>query len=127
MFIIIVPACIVPIVVVLFWADWKAKKIGGSFSYIAMLRTCKSVLPALSLASSSYARRKLAAAEQDRSLVQTVLHYTGIIDAFGLLLLGVAFSLILLPFTLYTGAENGWKNCKPLFYSIFTYLTRASI
>ncbi|KAJ7895517.1 hypothetical protein B0H14DRAFT_3125227 [Mycena olivaceomarginata] len=87
MFIIIVPACIAPIVVVLFWANFP-----------------------LSLASSSYARRKLTAAEQDRSLVQTVLHYTGIIDAFGLLLLGVAFSLILLSFTLYMGAENGWKN-----------------
>ncbi|KAJ7362276.1 hypothetical protein DFH08DRAFT_1024237 [Mycena albidolilacea] len=82
MFVIIIPACITPIVVLLFWVDWKAKKIGA----------------------------KLASAEQDCSLVQTVLHYTGIIDAFGLLLLGVAFSLILLPFTLYTGAENGWKN-----------------
>ncbi|KAJ7073237.1 major facilitator superfamily domain-containing protein [Mycena belliarum] len=93
MFVIIVPACIAPIVLVLFWADWKAKKIG-----------------ALSVASSSYARRKLAGKEEHRSVAQTVLHYARIIDAFGLLLLGTAFALVLLPFTLYTEAKDHWKN-----------------
>ena len=38
------------------------------------------------------------------------LHYWSLIDAFGLILLGTGFSLLLLPFTLYTTAENAWKN-----------------
>ncbi|KAJ7475679.1 major facilitator superfamily domain-containing protein, partial [Mycena latifolia] len=94
MFVILVPACMSPVLLVLFWADRKAKKIG-----------------ALSLASSSYARRKqLAGQEQDQSLIQLGLHYWRLIDAFGLLLMGTAFTLVLLPFTLYTSADNGWKN-----------------
>lgn len=32
------------------------------------------------------------------------------VDALGLLLLGFGFALLLLPFSLYTGAENGWRN-----------------
>lgn len=32
------------------------------------------------------------------------------VDVFGLLLLGFAFSLILLPFSLYSSAENQWRN-----------------
>lgn len=42
MFCIMIPCVVVPAILVLFWADWKAKKIG-----------------ALSLASSTYAREKL--------------------------------------------------------------------
>jgi hypothetical protein len=32
------------------------------------------------------------------------------IDGFGLILLGFAFSLILLPFSLAAGADHGYKN-----------------
>ena len=32
------------------------------------------------------------------------------VDAFGLVVLGFAFSLLLLPFSLYAGADNQWKN-----------------
>ncbi|KAJ7127159.1 hypothetical protein C8R44DRAFT_874231 [Mycena epipterygia] len=94
MFIILVPVSIGPALVVLFWADRKAKQIG-----------------ALSLASSSYALRKQLAGQQtDQSLMQLGLHYWRLMDSFGLLLVGTAFTLILLPFTLYTTADNGWKN-----------------
>ncbi|KAJ7637628.1 major facilitator superfamily domain-containing protein [Mycena polygramma] len=94
MFVILVPVSIAPALVILFWGDRKAKKIG-----------------ALSLASSSYARRQqLAGKQPDQSLIQLGLYYWRLIDAFGLLLLGTGFALILLPFTLYTKAQNGWKN-----------------
>lgn len=56
--------------------------------------------------------------EQDaRTWIQMALHYWSIIDAFGLILLGTGWSLLLLPFTLYTTAENGWKNRKSLHYN----------
>ncbi|KAJ7021655.1 hypothetical protein C8F04DRAFT_1313472 [Mycena alexandri] len=93
MFIILIPISITPAVVVLFWANRKAKKIG-----------------ALSLASSSYARRKQLGGEQPQSLLELGPYYWRLIDAFGLLLLGAGFALILLPFTLYTKVHNAWKN-----------------
>ncbi|KAJ7903673.1 major facilitator superfamily domain-containing protein [Mycena olivaceomarginata] len=94
MFVILLPITIAPALVVLFWGDKKAKKLG-----------------ALSLASSSYVRRKqLAGQKVDQSFIQLGIHYWRLIDAFGLLLLGTGFTLILLPFTLYTNADNGWKN-----------------
>ncbi|KAK7033011.1 hypothetical protein R3P38DRAFT_3313100 [Favolaschia claudopus] len=94
MFVILVPISIAPALVVLFWGDRKAKKVG-----------------ALSLASSSYVRRKQITGEQvDRSLLQLAIYYWRLIDAFGLLLLGTGFTLILLPFTLYTTADHGWNN-----------------
>ncbi|KAJ7178614.1 hypothetical protein C8R43DRAFT_467113 [Mycena crocata] len=93
MFVILVPVSIGPALLVLFWGDRKAKRIG-----------------ALSLASSSYARRKQIAGEKKQTLLQSGLYYWRIIDAFGLILLGTAFTLVLLPFTLYTSADNGWKN-----------------
>nr|BAK05769.1 predicted protein [Hordeum vulgare subsp. vulgare] len=95
MFIIIIPVIIAPALFILFWADQKAKRIG-----------------ALSLASSSYARRQVLAGLQPerRSAVATVLHYARQIDAVGLLLLGFAFGCILSPFTLYTTAAGGYTN-----------------
>lgn len=36
MFVILVPVCIAPALVVLFWGDWKAKKLGGTFLHITM-------------------------------------------------------------------------------------------
>ncbi|KAJ7112838.1 major facilitator superfamily domain-containing protein [Mycena crocata] len=93
MFVILVPVSVAPALIILFWGDRKAKKIG-----------------ALSLASSSYVRRKEIAGEQKQTLLQLGLHYWRLIDALGLVLLGTAFTLVLLPFTLYTTADNGWNN-----------------
>ncbi|KAJ7764706.1 hypothetical protein B0H16DRAFT_1798029 [Mycena metata] len=78
---------------ILFWGNRKAKKIR-----------------ALSLASPSYARRTQLRDEQPQSRWELYSHYWRLIDAFGLLLLGAGFALILLPFTLHTRAHNGWKN-----------------
>ncbi|KAL7420081.1 hypothetical protein Q5752_005046 [Cryptotrichosporon argae] len=95
MFCILVPVCIAPALAVLFWADRKSKKLG-----------------ALSLASSSYARRAaLQGVEvEKRTVVQTVLHYWRVMDGFGLILMGFAFACILSPFTLESGAVGGYKN-----------------
>ncbi|WVQ71398.1 hypothetical protein IAR50_000932 [Cryptococcus sp. DSM 104548] len=95
MFTIMVPVCIAPAVLILFWADKKAKQVG-----------------ALSLASSTYTRdmilRKQEAAR--RTFLQAFIYYARQIDAVGLLLLGFAFGCILSPFTLSSTASNGYKN-----------------
>ncbi|WVQ89262.1 hypothetical protein IAS59_003015 [Cryptococcus gattii] len=95
MFCIMIPCVVVPAILVLFWADWKAKKIG-----------------ALSLASSTYAREKLLMGQmvERRPFFATCLYYARRIDAVGLLLMGFAFGCILSPFTLYTTAKGGYKN-----------------
>ncbi|KAF9055230.1 MFS general substrate transporter [Hymenopellis radicata] len=96
MFAILIPVSVTPAIWVLFWGDRRAKKLG-----------------ALSLASSSYERRKQLSGNQDeeqRSLLRLVVHYWKAIDAFGLILLGTSFALFLLPFTLYTTASKGFKN-----------------
>lgn len=95
MFCIVLPAAFIPLLGVLYWGDWKAKKIG-----------------ALSIASSSYARRHALeqAQEPKKSYFQLVRHFLNLIDAAGLILFGTALALILLPFTLTENAKGGWHN-----------------
>ncbi|TXT07886.1 uncharacterized protein COLE_04810 [Cutaneotrichosporon oleaginosum] len=93
MFCILVPVCIAPSLVVLFWGHHRAKKLG-----------------ALSLASSSYAREAVLKGTERRSLLENVKYYWSQIDAFGLLLIGFAFVCLLAPATLSTTAKGGYTN-----------------
>ncbi|OCF35666.1 hypothetical protein I316_02721 [Kwoniella heveanensis BCC8398] len=95
MFVIMVPILMAPAIGVLFWADSRAKKLG-----------------ALSLASSSYARRHALGQEEGpkKTFTQMVVYYCQLIDIPGLLMMGFAWALLLLPFTLYKSAANQWKN-----------------
>ncbi|OCF59014.1 siderophore-iron transporter Str1 [Kwoniella mangroviensis CBS 10435] len=95
MFCIIVPVTIAPSIAVLFWGDYRAKKVG-----------------ALSLASSSYARKRLLSGttQARKTPTQLLIHYARQMDAFDLLLLTFAFGCILSPFTLNTNAKGGYTN-----------------
>ncbi|GAA5919489.1 hypothetical protein JCM6882_008651, partial [Rhodosporidiobolus microsporus] len=106
MFCLIVPAAIAPALMILFWADIKAKKIG-----------------ALSLSASSYTGRLAASsdpaapAEKPKTLsakatawARLAFHFFQLIDGLGLILLGTGWALVLLPFTLYKNADKGWRN-----------------
>ncbi|KAJ9126987.1 hypothetical protein QFC24_001218 [Naganishia onofrii] len=94
MFAIILPACILPVLSILFWADWKAKKLG-----------------ALSPVSSDIAHRRQQGSDEPRKpFVRAAMEYLDNMDAFGLLLLTFAWCLMLLPFTLSASADNGYKN-----------------
>ena len=86
------PAVMAPALMVLFWADIKAKKLG-----------------VLSIAASSYNRR-VKADEECLTWLQLTRRWWVQIDAVGLVILGSGWALVLLPFTLYKGAEGGWKN-----------------
>lgn len=93
------PVCISPALIVLLVGDHRAKKLG-----------------ALSLASSSYARRQvlagLAVEKPQRTLLQSVLYYWSRLNAFGFLLMGFAFVLLLAPMTLSATAVGGYQNRK---------------
>ncbi|WWC69773.1 uncharacterized protein I206_103716 [Kwoniella pini CBS 10737] len=95
MFTIIIPATVIPAVLILFWADRRAKKVG-----------------ALSLASSTYARERVLAQAPTpkKPLTHILIDYARKIDAVGLLLLGFAFGCILTPFTLSSTAIGGYTN-----------------
>jgi hypothetical protein len=112
MFVIIVPVAMAPALVILFWADRKAKKNQGetwrrTLDETSFLTMTNGPPRNAALATSlSYSPPET----QRRTMLQTTLYWWSRIDGFGLILLGTGFSLILLPFTLYTRADNGWKN-----------------
>ncbi|KAH6896758.1 major facilitator superfamily domain-containing protein [Thelonectria olida] len=111
MFAIIMPTALAPAVATLIYLDRKAKKDG-----------------IVNIASSNAARRaarELAqergedgphgaiiapAAEDDKPWMEKLKANLEEIDAFGLILLGFGWSLLLLPFSLKTYADHGWKN-----------------
>lgn len=111
MFAIIMPVALGPAVAALIWLDRMAKKKG-----------------VVNIASSNAARRTIdntADQEDQQKTINTITtpvtdnkkYWTQSlkrnleeIDAFGLILLGFGWSLLLLPFSLKTYAEHGWRN-----------------
>ncbi|WRT67511.1 uncharacterized protein IL334_004483 [Kwoniella shivajii] len=97
MFCILLPVCVSPALAVLLIGDRRAKQLG-----------------ALSLASSSYVRRRELSRDpgesSNRTLYQSVRFYWTRLNAFGLLLMGFGFALILTPITLSSTATGGYKN-----------------
>lgn len=86
-FAILVPVSLALLIITLYWAETKAKK----------LRLVKGTVPAYK-------------ATQKKSFLGTVWKYADQIDIIGLMFLGAAVSLILLPLTLSQTAGGGWHN-----------------
>ena len=82
MFAILVPASLAPLIVTLFWAEQKAKRLG--------------LVPAPPKSEHSIGARLWSFAEQ--------------LDIIGLLLIGASIALILLPLTLAPRAKGQWHN-----------------
>ncbi|KAH9895800.1 drug:h+ antiporter [Cubamyces lactineus] len=88
MFAILVPASLSPLIITLFWAERKARKLGLVAAPPSSLEPKWRVAPVL--------RRVWLYAEQ--------------LDVVGLAILGTAVALILLPLTLAQGAKGQWDN-----------------
>ncbi|KAK6904449.1 hypothetical protein I203_105262 [Kwoniella mangroviensis CBS 8507] len=95
MFCIIAPACVLPVVVLLYWADHRAKKNGE-----------------LRVAESPFERRwrEEHPGEAKPNSFHHLVFWAGEVDAIGLLLLGFAWTLLLLPFSLAPKAKGKWTN-----------------
>jgi MFS family permease len=97
MFAIIVPACVLPAALLLFWADRKAQKSGE-----------------LRIAESLFERRWRE--QHPESPIpgkwNVFLHWCEQMDVMGLFLVGWAWALLLLPFSLAPKAEGKWSNRK---------------
>ncbi|KAK0501456.1 MFS general substrate transporter [Armillaria luteobubalina] len=91
-FIIMLPVVMAPGLVVLFWAEYKSKRDNM-----------------VSIASSTWERRNDGSNEKVTWFTIT-RDFCVHVDVFGLVLLGTAWALIFLPFTLYADAKGGWKN-----------------
>ena len=85
MFAILVPAALSPLIVTLFWAEQKAKRLG--------------LVPAPSKLEHSSVGRRVWSFDQQ-------------LDIVGLLLIGSSVALILLPLTLAPRAKHQWHNRK---------------
>ncbi|KAM5541824.1 hypothetical protein V8D89_004553 [Ganoderma adspersum] len=88
MFAILIPVALSPLLVTLFWAEQKAKRLG--------LVTVPTQEGQRELSSSSLPRRACAFVQQ--------------LDVVGLLLIGTSVALILLPLTLAPRAHGQWHN-----------------
>lgn len=97
MFTIITPVALAPAIAVMFWLDHRANKTGQNL-----------------FMNDPFYKKKLEvqkATEKSWKVWYSLIKEAMIeIDAFGLILVGFAFSLLLLPFSLYGYADNGWNN-----------------
>ncbi|THH28555.1 hypothetical protein EUX98_g5621 [Antrodiella citrinella] len=84
MFAILIPVSLSPLIITLYWAERKAKKLG--------------------LVTNP------APEAPKKSLFQTLWKYAEQMDLVGLLLLGAAVSLILIPLTISQTVKDGWNN-----------------
>ncbi|KAM5539164.1 hypothetical protein V8D89_007037, partial [Ganoderma adspersum] len=84
MFAILVPASLSPLIITLFWAEQKAKRLG--------------LVPAPSTQG------------QPSTLGGRIWAFAQQLDIIGLLLIGTSVALILLPLTLAPGAQHQWHN-----------------
>ena len=92
MFAILIPVALSPLLVTLFWAEQKAKRLG------LVTVPAQAGQDELSSSSSSLPRRAWAFVQQ--------------LDVVGLLLIGTSVALILLPLTLAPRAHGQWHNRK---------------
>ncbi|KAF8887863.1 drug:h+ antiporter [Gymnopilus junonius] len=86
MFAILIPVSLLPLIVTLLWAEWKARKLG--------------------LTSNGNSQ----ATQSNETLFRRVLTAADKLDIFGLLFLGTSVALILLPLTLSQTAKGQWHN-----------------
>jgi len=96
MFAILVPVSLSPLIITLLWAEYKTKKL-GLIETIEPFSDCSQDVMNGTTASNDTVLRRL-----QRTAAQ--------LDLVGLILLGAAVSLILLPLTLSQTVEDQWKN-----------------
>ncbi|KAH8118651.1 drug:h+ antiporter [Phellopilus nigrolimitatus] len=92
MFAILVPATLLPLIITLFWAERKARRI-GLIDAALVHDGAGSTVPV-----------------PGKTFIAGLHRAAGQLDLIGLVLLGAAVALILLPLTLAEKAKDGWKN-----------------
>ncbi|KAF6816301.1 siderophore iron transporter [Colletotrichum plurivorum] len=111
MFAIIMPAALSPAIGTLLYLDKKAKKddIVNIASSNAARRAARHLAGEKGY-EGPHGAIIAPAAEEKTTWTQSLKRNLIEIDAFGLILLGFGWSLLLLPFSLKTYADHGWRN-----------------
>jgi hypothetical protein len=111
MFAIIMPACLGPAIATLIYLDRKAKKHGiVNMSSSNGARRAAKELASEEGKQDPHGTAIAAAATPSETWKQRLVRNIDEIDALGLVLLGFGWSLLLLPFSLKTYAQHGWRN-----------------
>ncbi|KAM3496917.1 hypothetical protein MY10362_009714 [Beauveria mimosiformis] len=113
MFAIIMPVALTPAIVILLYLDYRAQNTGlvEETAADAIRRGVGRDQFTKIQCQASYDWLVLAAGtDESKTRQQKLRHFLIEMDAFGLLLLGVGWSLLLLPFSLKTYAMGGWNN-----------------
>ncbi|KAL6793333.1 major facilitator superfamily domain-containing protein [Trichoderma sp. SZMC 28013] len=111
MFAIVMPVALGPAVAALIWLDRMAKKKG-----MVNIASSNAARRTLDNTADQESQRKTIdpittpAVDNKQQWTQSLKMNLEEIDAFGLILLGFGWSLLLLPFSLKTYAEHGWRN-----------------
>lgn len=95
MFAIIVPVCLIPAIFTLYGMQWRAAKMGM-----------------ISMGDSGLARKEGIKLKTFSEYLTVARTFSIEMDLIGLLLLGLAFSLILLALNLAPAADGGWSNAS---------------
>ncbi|KAL7806917.1 MFS general substrate transporter [Trichoderma gracile] len=111
MFAIIMPAALGPAVAALIWLDRMAKK-KGEVNIASSAAARRTIDPAVDQEGQKGSLNTATPPVDDTEQPWTLLLKKNLeeIDAFGLVLLGFGWSLLLLPFSLKTYADHGWRN-----------------
>ncbi|KZL63241.1 siderophore iron [Colletotrichum incanum] len=111
MFAIIMPAALGPAIATLLYLDRKAKK-DGIVNLASSNETRRAAKELAKEKGHDGPRGAIVApaTEPSSTWSQSLKRNLIEIDAFGLVLLGFGWSLLLLPFSLKTYAEHGWRN-----------------
>lgn len=111
MFAIIMPACLLPAIFTLVILDRKARKAGlvNMASSNAARRAARELAEREGI-EAPHGIITAPAAESATTWKQSLIDGFHEIDAIGLILLGFGWSLLLLPFSLKTYADGGWRN-----------------
>ena len=111
MFAIIMPVALGPAIITLIYLDRKARRHG--VVNMASSKTERQVAGNLFEKDGHKAPEGdfiVLTARPKEKWMQSLVGILHEIDAFGLILLGFGWSLLLLPFSLKTYAEHGWRN-----------------
>ena len=95
MFTILIPVSLAPLMVTLFWAERKAKRLG---------------LVEKALGRPGASEAVAAKPVVSRSFIGAVWHWTQTFDLIGLVFLETAVALILVPLTLSSTEAKGWHD-----------------
>ncbi|KAJ5767538.1 MFS general substrate transporter [Penicillium manginii] len=111
MFAIIMPVALGPAIAVLIWLDRKAKK-HGIVNIASSNANRRDARELVEKEGHGVPRGAIIApaVKPSQTWMEVFKNNLEEIDAFGLVLLGFGWSLLLLPFSLKTYADGGWKN-----------------